>query len=626
MWEESQNRMTSTLSLRLSRPEQGSWETPLDVPLELGRQKTEPGTQRPMEPAPFCRHREEGAERVVVARLGETDFSRRQLRISPLDESKIRVENLSATRPLFLETLGEDLAPQQGVTVRLEEECRIVIDDLVIRIGPEGADDQQMSMRSLATMAEVPDLKVRADVSVRELVDLPQAQVDQLVRWISRTMTVLESAAYSGSFVEQTIKAICELLELDRAVFLSHHESGWQPVAEFRVEGSSEPAELSHRILDQVVRERRTSWQTPVLAGGSLVGVRAAVVSPVLDSTGALVGAVYGDRRSEQGIPLTDLHAQLFDMFTHCLAVGLVRQQREQEVLSVRRHAEEQKTRFSQFFSPQLAERLISEEDLLAAKDVDVSVLFCDIQGFSRVSERLGADATLEWIRATLGMLSHCILETGGVLVDYVGDEVMALWGAPASQPDHAQRACRAAQLMLARTDELNRRWQHKVGAGTSFCIGINSGPARVGNIGSDIKFKYGALGNTVNLGSRIQGVAKQLRTTVVVGESTREKLPGEARLRRLCSVQVVNIDHPVYLYELAEPADDSDHSSKTLAYERALSEFEASDFVAATKTLANLVNDFPSDGPARVLLMRAVEALTYGPEAEHPVWKLRSK
>src|SRR5208282_6133126 len=90
---------------------------------------------------------------------------------------------------------------------------------------------------------------------------------------------------------------------------------------------------------------------------------------------------------------------------------------------------------------------------------VEVSLLFCDIRGFSRISERLGPRGTVQWIGDVMGVLSDCVLAHAGVLVDYIGDELVAMWGAPAAQPEHARLACLAAIDMLKAVPGINERW-----------------------------------------------------------------------------------------------------------------------------------------------------------------------
>src|SRR5438105_2825065 len=142
--------------------------------------------------------------------------------------------------------------------------------------------------------------------------------------------------------------------------------------------------------------------------------------------------------------------------------------------------------------------------------------------------------------------LSRCVLAHRGVLVDYIGDELVAMWGAPEKPIEPARLACRAALDMLATLPTLNERWQAMLQEPIQIGIGLNTGRAWVGNTGSEQKFKYGPLGNTVNLASRVQGATKYLACPLVITQSTEAELEGSFETRRLATVRVVNIADPV--------------------------------------------------------------------------------
>ena len=152
----------------------------------------------------------------------------------------------------------------------------------------------------------------------------------------------------------------------------------------------------------------------------------AVVASPILNKEGEVIGAIYGDRlkpTSGMHVPtVTELEALLVELVSCAVAAGLARLDQEQAALRAR-------VQFEQFFTPELARQLAAQPDLLEGRDCEVTVLFCDIRGFSRISERLGPTKTVQWIRDVMGVLSDCVLEHKGVLVDYIGDELMAMWG-----------------------------------------------------------------------------------------------------------------------------------------------------------------------------------------------------
>jgi adenylate cyclase len=345
------------------------------------------------------------------------------------------------------------------------------------------------------------------------------------------------------------------------------------------------------------------------------------VAAPILDRHGEVIGALYGERRLTGAFspdPITQLEAMLVEVLASGVAAGLARLEQERVALRTRLQME-------QFFTPRLAAKLEDHPELLVGRDTRVSILFCDIRGFSRIAETLGPARTVELMSDVMSVLTQCVLDREGVVVDYVGDEVLAMWGAPEDQPDHAERACRTVLAMFESLPVLNERWQAILNEPLQIGVGINSGIAQVGNVGSRMKFKYGALGNTVNLGSRVRGSTRHLKTPLLITDATRIQLDDRFATRRLCQARVVNIAEPVTLFELVEPNRPGWELLK-INYERALDEFTRGEFRQACRILGRLIPDHPNDGPALLLLARAVGCLVANPEPFDPVMVLEGK
>ncbi|MEM7603337.1 MAG: adenylate/guanylate cyclase domain-containing protein, partial [Verrucomicrobiota bacterium] len=283
---------------------------------------------------------------------------------------------------------------------------------------------------------------------------------------------------------------------------------------------------------------------------------------------------------------------------------------------------------FEQHFTPELARELARNPDpmKMQARQAEVSVLFCDIRGFSTISERLGPSQTIDWLSGVMGEFSSIVIELGGVLVDYTGDELMALWGAPNQQPNHAELACQAALDIMACLPKLNDQWGELVGAETSVGIGVNTGDALVGNVGTHRKFKYGPLGTAVNLASRVQGATKYLKTSLLITGETATQLPDDFGKRRLCQVVVKNIRKPVNLVELEPQASRGDWKELAAKYEKALEQFEAANFRRASSILSDVLLEVPNDGPSLQLMSRVVEAMLNEGEDFTPTWTLPGK
>jgi adenylate cyclase len=376
-------------------------------------------------------------------------------------------------------------------------------------------------------------------------------------------------------------------------------------------------------VLDRMRKELRTIWEEPESVGSSaasLLGVEVVVAAPILNKSGEVIGALYGERRqtARTNSAFTELEAMLVELLARGVAAGLARLEEERKALQHR-------VQFEQFFTPELARQLTTRPELLEGQDREVTILFCDIRGFSRISEKLGAASTIPWCRDVLDVLSKAVFDAGGVVVDYVGDGLMAMWGAPGDQSDHAIRACRAALTVLEGLPALNQRWMTTLNEPMRLGIGINTGMAQVGNVGSRHKIKYGALGNTVNVASRVQGATKYFKCQVLLTGSTQEKLDAQFLTRRLGRVKVVGIKQEVDLHELF-PSDCPHACEGKVEYEKALTFFEAGEFARAARTLGNWRGQAPNDDAVLVLLLRSVKAMVEGTPPNHPVWELTEK
>jgi adenylate cyclase len=567
---------------------------------------------------------------LVIAELKANDISRRHALLERQADGSMRIENLSGTLPIGMEN-GPPLEPK-GV--------RLAQLPIVLTIGKKAVRVQEVeaeagNVRGLADVTAPPSLQFS---SLQRFPGLgPQSTAAgelnrQVLRWLQTSMGVFQSAAGSADFFQKAAQAVVDIIGLDtgRVLLLEHDQwqtrafaSGSPPGTGLRVAEDDWRPSLS--VLNKVRVEKRTFWELPSIAAeqkDSLIGVNAVVATPLLAANGDVIGAVYGDRRRTGKLfgpeLISELEAMLVELIASGVAAGMARMEQEQAALTAR-------VQFEQFFTRELSEQLALQPDLLEGRDVEVSLLFCDIRGFSRISERLGPRGTVQWIGDVMGVLSDCVLAHAGVLVDYIGDELVAMWGAPAAQPEHARLACLAALDMLQAAPGINQRWSAILQEPVAFGIGVNSGIARVGNTGSRHKFKYGPLGNTVNLASRVQGATKYLRSPILVTGATHSRLAAGFLSRRLCQVRVVNIVEPVELYELAA-ADQPGWSELKQGYERALAAFERGDFGRAAHILSGLLEEWPDDGPCLLLLSRAATCLL-APAAEfNPIWELPGK
>lgn len=606
------------MQIRIQQDQNLLFNATLDGPVEFGR-------QRAGEPLPYGRIPVEGGTRLVIASLREQAVSRQQLRIEPQSGGRVLVENLSSSMGVELED-GTEIPPRGSATVALPTSLQV--GRRMIRVEADPVPDGVQSLAS-ATLAPSPSRSqsLLSFTASEFLSSHDNLQWDRVIEWLRSVMNVLQGAATTDDFFETAAAAAVAMVDLASARVLTWEGGWWKTLA---VSGAETDEDIdwnaSRHVLQRVRDEKRTFWKSGTDLGEqaqSLMGFSSVVAAPILDERGDTIAVLYGDRRRDLpqfvAKPLSELDAVLVELLASGVASGLARLEQERAALAAQ-------TRFEEFFTPRLSRRLMNDPTLLEGQSRRVTVFFCDIRGFSRITERLGPAATVGWLNKVMGVISDAVLDEEGVLVDYSGDEAMAMWGAPEEQPDQAVRACRAGLSILAQLPELNRKWSRTLGEEFGVGIGINTGDAYVGNIGSHRKFKYGPLGNVVNQSSRLQGATKYFGCSMLVSQSTLDGLEGgslEFSARRICCVKVVNIEEPIPAYELIGGKSNRFEQCRAI-YERALEAYESGELERARVSAASLLSAFPNDGPARSLLKRIEEQS--GGTTTGPVWTLPGK
>ncbi|MDO8803268.1 MAG: adenylate/guanylate cyclase domain-containing protein [Elusimicrobiota bacterium] len=237
----------------------------------------------------------------------------------------------------------------------------------------------------------------------------------------------------------------------------------------------------------------------------------------------------------------------------------------------------------------------------------ELSIFFSDIQGFTTISEQLDPKALTKLMNRYLGEMTDVILELDGTLDKYIGDAIMAFWNAPLDQEDHAVRACRAAlanqQRLVAMRRDLEKEGLPQVYAR----IGLNSGPASVGNMGSPKRFSYTAISDAVNLASRLEALNKYYDTYLMLSGSTRALAGPAIEARELDLIKVKGKNKAVAVYELLGLRGETPRELLELAgvFGRGLESYRARDFDAAERFLSEALRLRPEDGPSKVLLGR---------------------
>ena len=269
---------------------------------------------------------------------------------------------------------------------------------------------------------------------------------------------------------------------------------------------------------------------------------------------------------------------------------------------------------FRKYIPADLVKTLVSEgiEPRPGGSIRTLKVLFADIAGFTGLSERLG-DRIIPLLSSYLDTMSREVSTHGGTIDKFIGDAVMAFWGAPAANVDHAVDACRAALACqrALRESGLN----DDSGRPLRVRIGINSGDMLVGNIGSELRLNYTVIGDSVNIASRLEGANKEYGTDIIIGEETRRLLGDRVHLRELDRLMVYGREGGLAIYELLDVAErDAKPPSWVALYESGLAAYRARDFAGAMIFFQQLLDARASDQPARILLERCLQFLNSPP------------
>ena len=253
-----------------------------------------------------------------------------------------------------------------------------------------------------------------------------------------------------------------------------------------------------------------------------------------------------------------------------------------------------------------LAELLASPEGIgLGGERREVSVLFSDIRDFTAISEHLSPEALVELLNVYLTPMTRAVLERGGYLDKYIGDAVMAVYGAPVRRQDHAARALATVIAMDAALRALGPALAGR-GVEIDIGVGVNTGEVVVGNMGSDERFDYTAVGDAVNLASRLEGLTKVYRVRCLVGEGTRRVAPPEYRTREVDRVRVKGKAQPVAIHELlGGPEGELARYERLEDFSAALAAYRAGAFESARASFESFVAANPHDHVAALYLER---------------------
>jgi len=277
---------------------------------------------------------------------------------------------------------------------------------------------------------------------------------------------------------------------------------------------------------------------------------------------------------------------------------------------------------FGQYVPPELVDEMARnpEKFTMAPRAQELSVLFSDVRGFTSISEALSPDDLSHYINEYLTNMSLVIREQHrGTLDKYIGDAIMAFWGAPVADAQHARNAVLAALGMQGEARALNEKFKARGWPTFKIGIGVNSGVMRVGDMGSKIRKAYTVMGDAVNIASRLEGVTKQYGADIIIGDGTRKLITGFV-LREIDRVRVKGKDEPVAIYEpwgLEGQVDQAKHDEIKI-WNQALSMYRGQDWDRAERQLLDLQKLVPDAELYGMFIERIAKFRDHPPE---PGW-----
>jgi adenylate cyclase len=421
-----------------------------------------------------------------------------------------------------------------------------------------------------------------------------------------------------------------------RTVFVGANAEGTFDIKPLPVGGSVEPGVLIHWTAWANLKEHGFIAEVPrwvALTGGLLVAVligffgrrHRSLVAPGLAAGGLMVAIVAGAYAAHSAgwffPPATPVAGALFALLGVTAESVLVERQRKREIQAI----------FGSYVAPGVVDLLVRDPTAvrLGGEKKELTALFSDLAGFTDLSEKIPPEQLLAVVNLYLQEVSDSLLASGAYIDKYIGDAVMAVFGAPQALPDHAAAACEgalAAQRVLA---ALNPRFEHDYGCSLRMRIGVNTGDMIVGNMGSERKRNYTVLGDAVNLASRLEAANKEFGTSILLGETTARRVQVRFATRPLTQLRVKGKTEAVEVHELVGAAGTLTAAQQSFltAYNEGYAALISRRFAEAAAAFARAQILAPADLMTRAWQEEATAYIIDPPSSDwQPLLKLTSK
>ncbi len=421
-----------------------------------------------------------------------------------------------------------------------------------------------------------------------------------LSRWFAALGAINRWANSLQELYVQAARCAVDSMGLDGAIVLRRRDNRWE-IAASHLPHPELGIHCDLEILDHLLatpetlfhgtakgQESRVKSQEPETTSfipaldprPSTVDQPAVVVSPLRNAAAALVGAIYGYRSVRAGNArrgIRYLEAHLVELVANTVSEGIARLEQEAEV-------DRRRVLLEQAIASQTggAKKIIVEER-------DVTLLFADLRGSTELAQSLDSEPLYELLGQVMECLTAAVMDHDGMVIDYYGDGLAAMWNAPADQAEHPELACRAALRMLETLPDITADWASMLTGQLRLGIGLHTGFCQLGNAGSSRRQKYGPRGTNVHLASRIETATKELALPLLLSEATAARLSNQFHIFRVCRAQLLGMDEATDMYSLCMRTGDTTRQAALDTYSQALTLFEKGALEEAARMLAKI-------------------------------------
>jgi adenylate cyclase len=422
-----------------------------------------------------------------------------------------------------------------------------------------------------------------------------------LSRWFAALSSLNHWATSLQELYVQAAQCAVDAIGLDGGIVFRRRDNEWEIAASF-LPHPELGIHYDVAALDELITNPQTLFHdssecTPLApreetcsrSEQATLREPAIVVSPLRNAAGDLAGAVYGYRSVREGNSrraIRYLEAHMIELLAGAVSEGIARIEREAET-DRRRVLLEQAVARSQNHSREI----VTDER-------EVTLLFADLRNSTALAAALEPNETYELLSQVMECLTAAVIDHDGLIIDYYGDGLAAMWNAPADQCEHPELACRAALRMLQTLPAIFSDWAEILHRELQLGIGIHTGIAHVGNTGTRRRMKYGPRGTAVNLTSRVEAATKQFDLPLLITDAAAKQLSNRFATHRVCSARMPGLDRPVELYTVCPSSTDERSSIAWHAYHEALQNFEQGRLQGAADKLATIdpaVSEIPS-------------------------------